>query len=46
MINIVDSEGSAIVKLDDIDSKKDIFIKDGKEILLSDAIKQIEKTEE
>lgn len=46
MINIVDAEGSAIIKLDDIDSKKDIFVKDGKEILLSDAVEQVEKTEE
>jgi hypothetical protein len=46
MINIIDSEGSAIIKLDDKDSKKDVIIQDGKEISLSDAIKNVKKDEE
>ena len=45
-INIVDSEGSAIIKLDDKDSKKDVIIQDGKEISLSDAIKNVKKDDD
>lgn len=41
MINIVDSEGDAIIRLDEVDAKKDVLIKDGKEISLSDAIKAV-----
>ena len=40
-INIVDSEGNAKIRLDETDSKKDVIIQDGKEIPLSDAIKQV-----
>ena len=45
-INVVDSEGSAIIKLDDKDSKKDVIIQDGKEISLSDAIKNVKKDDD
>ena len=38
-INIVDEEGTPIIRLDETDSKKDVVIQNGKEILLSDAIK-------
>ena len=42
MINIVDSEGEAIIRLDETDPKKDVVIEDGKEIPLTDAIKKIQ----
>ncbi|HLD91359.1 MAG TPA: hypothetical protein VI911_10140 [Patescibacteria group bacterium] len=43
MINIVDELGNPIIKLDEIDSKKDVIIQDGKEIPLSDAVKSVKK---
>ena len=46
MINIVDSEGDTVIKLDETDSKKDVLVKDGKEIPLSDAVKHVNKHEE
>ena len=42
MINIVDSQGEPIIRLDENDSKKDVVIEDGKEIPLTDAIKKIQ----
>lgn len=45
-INIVDAEGTPIIKLDETDSKKDVVIQDGKEIPLSDAIKNLKPEEE
>lgn len=40
-INIVDAEGTPIIKLDENDSKKDVIIQDGKEIPLTDAVKKV-----
>ena len=41
-INIIDSEGETVIRLDETDAKKDVVIKDGKEIPLSDAIKNVQ----
>lgn len=41
-IQIIDSEGTPIIRLDETDSKKDVIIKDGKEIPLSDVIKDVQ----
>ena len=45
-INIVDNEGTPIIKLDETDAKKDVIIQDGREIPLSDAVKNVKKEEE
>lgn len=45
-INIVDAEGNPIIKLDETDAKKDVIIQDGREILLSDAVKNVKKEED
>jgi hypothetical protein len=41
-INIIDSEGETVIRLDETDAKKDVVIKDGKEVSLSDEIKKIQ----
>ena len=45
-INIIDNEGTTIIKLDETDAKKDVIIQDGKEIPLSDAVKNVKKEED